>query len=99
MASSIARESCILGRPRPLGARRNGPRQSHSLSDKSVGYLLFSMVSSVCHCHTTKEFPDSFSRHFGEQNLQGGLTALPAGITVQMDFDAVGAGADEGTTH
>ncbi len=47
MASRTSRGLCNLGRPRHFGAGRNGSSSPHSSSDKSVGYLLLSMLRSV----------------------------------------------------
>jgi hypothetical protein len=38
---------CNLGRPRHFGAGRYGSSSLHSSSDRSVGYLLFSMPCSL----------------------------------------------------
>src|SRR5215217_8431961 len=61
MASRIALKPCSLGRPSLAGSGRCGRTQSHSSSDRSVGYLVLSIAQSVGHHHVWAQFPDSLS--------------------------------------
>src|SRR5918998_4855135 len=77
MALRIAREPCILGRPRPLGPGRCGLMQPHSPSDRSVGYPLLSMARSVRH-HQARQV---FSRQF----LEGELSEVRVVLNLVMN--------------
>src|SRR5215217_3070445 len=102
MASRIALKPCSLGRPSLAGSGRCGRTQSHSSSDRSVGYLVISMAQSVGHHHVWAQFPDSLwkgnSRKFGVASVppssaasalgRHGGTILGSNRTYQVAFVA-----------
>src|SRR5215211_4136801 len=74
----MARKQCSLGRPCPVGSGRGGPMQRHSSSDRSVGYLLLSIVRSVGHHQVRPAFSrQSLEQEFSEVRQQSCVNVPP----------------------